>query len=114
MFDRAGRLIETLDKDYYTDGQNTQLIFKKRMTTEGVKMPPQITPRGWIFWTIIFYNLKKSHKGLSNEGSNFILAHKKLLSYSNIGIFLTNYLKLEMLASYNNLKIGQDSEFAKF
>ena len=29
------------------------------MTTEGVKMPPQITPRGWIFWTMIFYNLKK-------------------------------------------------------
>jgi hypothetical protein len=28
--------------------------------------------------------------------------------------FLTNYLKLQVLASYNNLRIGQDSKFAKF
>jgi hypothetical protein len=28
--------------------------------------------------------------------------------------FLTNYLKLQILASYNNLRIGQDSLFAKF
>ena len=34
----------------------------------------QITPRGWIFWTMIFYNLKNSHQDLSNEGSNFILS----------------------------------------
>ena len=33
----------------------------------------QITPWGWIFWTIIFYNLKNSSQDLSNEGSNFIL-----------------------------------------
>ena len=30
------------------------------------------------------------------------------------GKFLTNYLKLQILASYNNLRIGQDSEFAQF
>ena len=48
-----------LTKDYYIDGQNTQLIIFEIMTTEGVKMPTQITPLGWIFWTMIFYNLKK-------------------------------------------------------
>jgi hypothetical protein len=34
----------------------------------------QITPRGWIFWTMIFYNLKNSSQDLSNEGSNFTLS----------------------------------------
>ena len=34
----------------------------------------QITPRGWIFGTMIFLILKNSHQGLSNEGSNFILS----------------------------------------
>ena len=29
-------------------------------------------------------------------------------------IFLTNYLKLQILPSYNNPRIGQDSEFAQF
>ena len=28
--------------------------------------------------------------------------------------FLTNYLKLQILAPYNNLRIEQDSEFAQF
>jgi hypothetical protein len=28
--------------------------------------------------------------------------------------FLTNYLKLQILASYNNLRIGKDTEFAQF
>ena len=30
------------------------------------------------------------------------------------GHFLTNYLKLQILAFCNNLGIGQDSEFAEF
>ena len=30
-----------------------------KITTGGGKKAPQITPRGWIFWTMIFYNLKK-------------------------------------------------------
>ena len=34
-----------LAKDYYIDGQNTQLIFFEKMTNEGVKMPTQITLR---------------------------------------------------------------------
>ena len=33
----------------------------------------QITPWGWLFWTIIFYNLKNSSQDPYNEGSNFIL-----------------------------------------
>ena len=31
-----------------------------------------ITPRGWIFLTMIFYSLRNSGQDLSNEGSNFI------------------------------------------
>jgi hypothetical protein len=34
----------------------------------------------------------------------------ELLKHSH---FLKNYLKLQILASYNNLRIGQDSEFAR-
>ena len=34
----------------------------------------------------------------------------ELLKHSQI---LTNCLKLQILASYNNFRIGQDSEFAK-
>ena len=34
----------------------------------------QITPRGWIFWTMIFIILKNSGQELSYEGSNFILS----------------------------------------
>ena len=48
-----------LAKDYYIDGQNTQLIFFEKNTTGGGKKAPQITSRGWIFWTTIFYNIKK-------------------------------------------------------
>ena len=46
-------------KNYHIDGQNTQLIFFEKMTTGGGKKARQITPQGWIFWTMIFYNLKK-------------------------------------------------------
>ena len=38
------------------------------------ELETQITPRGWIFWNMIFYNLKNSSQDLSNEGSNFILS----------------------------------------
>ena len=50
---------EGLFNDYYIDGQNTQLIFFEKNLTVGGKKANQITPRGWIFWTMIFYNLKK-------------------------------------------------------
>ena len=53
---------------------------------------------------------KNTHKILYNEGSKFILSSLEL-KHSH---FLTNYLKLQILASYYNLRIGQDSEFAKF
>jgi hypothetical protein len=64
---------------------------------------------GVDFWTKIFYNLKNSG---SNEGSNFILT---LLEVGHcVAQTLLCYDKLQILASYNNLRIGQDSEFAKF
>ena len=45
-------------KDYYIDGQNTQLIFFFEIPTGGGKRATQITPRWCIFWIMIFYNLK--------------------------------------------------------
>ena len=40
------------------------------------KLGTQITPQGWIFWTVIFYNLKKSYQDLSNGGSTHRLLYK--------------------------------------
>ena len=37
----------------------TELISFGKMSTGGGKKAPQITPHWWIFWTTIFYNLKK-------------------------------------------------------
>ena len=38
------------------------------------KKAPQITLREWIFWSMIFYDLKKFISRSSNEGSNFIMS----------------------------------------
>ena len=43
-----------LVKDYYIDRQNTQPEH-----SGGGKQSPKITLPGWIFWTMIFHNLKK-------------------------------------------------------
>ena len=55
-------------------------------------MAPQVTPRGWIFGTMIFYNLKNSGQDLSNEGSNEKLA----IEFLKHSCFLANYLKLQI------------------
>ena len=34
-------------------------LFQFKRTSWGLLLGTQITPRGWIFWTMIFYNLKK-------------------------------------------------------
>ena len=60
-----------------------------------------------------FFNLKNSGQDLSNEGSISILSSVEVF-IELLKHFLTNYLKLQILASYNNLRIGQDSEFAQF
>ena len=38
-----------LVKDYYIDGQNTQLILFEKMTTEGGKKAPKLHPAGGFF-----------------------------------------------------------------
>ena len=65
-----------------------------------------ITPWGWIFWTIIFYNLKNLIQDLSNEGSNFILS----------SLEVGHWVFWQITRNYRSwlLRIGQDSEFAKF
>ena len=39
---------------------------------------------------------------------------KLVIELLKLGHFLNDYLKLQILASYDNLRIGQDSEFAQF
>ena len=89
-------------------------FLKKRPLGKG-KRPPNYTPGRGFFGLWSFIILKNSHQDLSNEGSNFILSSLEVGHWAaQTQPFLTNYLKWEILASYNNLRIGQDSEFAKF
>ena len=61
-------------KDYYIDGQNTQLIFFEKKSTGGGKRPPKSHQAGGFFDHVFFITLNNSHQDLSNEGSNFILS----------------------------------------
>ena len=63
-----------LGTDFLIDGRRIGLFGGARITTGWLELGTQITPRGWIFWTMIFYNLKNSGHDLSNEGSTFILS----------------------------------------
>ena len=57
----------------YTEQLSCHLFFWQVYSMRR-ELGTQITPRGWIFWTMIFSILKNSHQDLSNEGSNFILS----------------------------------------
>jgi hypothetical protein len=43
-------VIEGAAKDYFIDGQNTQLIFFEKISTGGGKLGPQIIHRGGGFF----------------------------------------------------------------
>ena len=63
------------------DGQSSYWTAKSSflfLTSDQHGSENQITPRGWIFSTMIFYNLKNSDQDLFNEGSNFILSSLEL------------------------------------
>ena len=45
--------------DFLIDGRRIGLFGGARITTGWLELGTQITPQGWIFWTMIFYNLKK-------------------------------------------------------
>ena len=62
-----------LGTDFLIDGRRIGLFRGARNTTGWRELGTQIKPRGWIFWTMIFFNLKNSGH-LSNEGSIFILS----------------------------------------
>ena len=71
----AGQHVKVnLGKDYYIDGQNTQLICFEKITTEGGKGHPKLHPRGGFFGPYFYKIFKSSHQDLYNEGSNFILS----------------------------------------
>ena len=69
------------------------ILFSDKCTSWGGIIGTQIMPR----------DLKNSSQDLSNEGSNFILSP-----------LVVGQPEITCLASYNNLRIGQDSESAKF
>ena len=93
---------------------SADFFWKKYQLGEGNEAP-KLHPGGGFFGPWSFITLKNSHQDLSNERSNFT---KEFLEVGHWALkhshFLTNYLKLQILASYNNLRIGQDSEFPKF
>ena len=78
-----------------------------------MNLGPKLHSGVGFFKPWFFYNLENSHQDLSDEGSNFILSLVEV-GHLVVQTFLKNHLKLQILASYTNLRIGQDSEFAKF
>ena len=90
-------------------------LAKFESSRPGLILGTQITPQGWIFWIIIFYHQKIQVKSYLMRGQTLFWVHYKLviemLKHTH---FLTNYLKLQILASCNNLRIEQDSEFVQF
>ena len=75
----------------------------------------QITTRVWILDTNFFDSQKIQVKIYLMRGQTLFWVHYKLvIELLKQSHFLTNYLKLQILASFNNLRIEQDSEFAKF
>ena len=93
-----------LAKDYYIDGQNTQLIFFEKNTTGGG--PPNYTP-GVDFLDHDLLWFKKIHIKIypMRDQTLFSVHYKLVIELLKHNHFLTNYLKLQILASYNNLKI---------
>ena len=78
------------------------ICFSAKWPAWGWELGTQITPQGWIFWTMIFIILKNSHQDLSNEGSNFILISLEVGHWvAQTQPFLTNYMNLQILASQN-------------
>ena len=47
-----------LATDFLIDGRRIGCLEGPRITTGGLELGTQITPWGWIFWTIIFYHQK--------------------------------------------------------
>ena len=90
-------------------------FFSADLLTWGGNLGPKIHP-GWIFWTMIFYNLEKF-----NSRSEWVvkLYFEFTRSWSGhwvaqIQLFFGKLPEMTVLASDYNLRIGQDSEFAKF
>ena len=84
-------------------------------SSRGENLRPKLQPGDGFFGLQFFIIFKNTHQDLSNEGSNFILSqvevgHRVAQTYH----FLTNSLKLQILASYNNLRIQNDSEFDRY
>ena len=75
-------------KDYFIDGQHSADFFFEKMTTGGGKKATLITPQGWIFWTMIFYNLKKfTSRSIQWEVKVNFEFTRSWLCFSNTAIF---------------------------
>ena len=97
-----GMNFKTPGMDFFIYGWNCCQIFFGDLPTWGGTLGPKLHPGGGFFGPWFLYKLY------------FEFTRSWSLSCSKIVIFLTNYQKLQILASYYNLRIGQDSEFAKF
>ena len=88
--------------DFFIYGRNCCHFF-----TWDLSLGPKLNPRDGCFGPWPFFNLKKLHQDLSNEESNFILSPLEVGHWVALTQpFLTNYLKSQILAAYNNLRIG--------
>ena len=94
----------SLSKDYYIDGQNSQLILFEEMTTGGRKRHPKLHPLKRFTSRSIKWGVKLY----------FEFTRSWSLSCSNTAIFWQITWNYRFWSLYNSLRIGQDSEFAKF
>jgi hypothetical protein len=94
----------TLYMDFFIYRQNCCQFFLLIFLHEAGTWDPNYTS-GVDFFDHVFYNLKNSSQDLSNEESNFILSSQIVIELLKHSHFLTNYLKVQILASCNNLRI---------
>ena len=64
-----------LATDFLIDGRRIGCLEGPRITTGGLELGTQITPRGWIFWTIIFYHQKIQVKIYLMRGQTLLWVH---------------------------------------
>ena len=78
------------------------IFFSAELPTWGVSLGPKLVPGGGFFGPWPFSIFKSSYPDLSYEGSNFILSPLKVGHWVvQTQPFLTNYMKVQILASYN-------------
>ena len=85
----------------FTTGQLCCQKKSEKCTAWGGNLGSKLHPGGGFFGPWFFIILKNSHQDLSNEGSNNIFSSLEVGHWvAQTQPFLTNYQKLQILASY--------------